>query len=123
MRSWVAACWVMAICPVSPNVLCQVISHCATAVTGYLQFANFSDVFTYRCPHVGEPFTPIDLSYGVPGPSHRTVLPSPIDQLIAFTSAVTVTVKPGTLALRTIGPQVFSDFVTHNQTGMFTKPT
>src|SRR4051812_17995942 len=65
---------------------------------------------------------PIALSYGVPGPSHRTVFPSPSAQLTAFTCAVAVTDNPGTLALRTIGPQVFSVFSTHNQTGIFTSP-
>src|SRR4051812_31493127 len=97
-------------------------SHCAVAVTGYLQLASSRDVFLYRCPQSGESLTPIDVSYGVPGPSQRMMFPSPIDQLIAFTRAVAVTLNPGTLALRSIGPQVFSLLLTHNQTGIFTSP-
>src|SRR5262245_60381462 len=96
--------------------------HRAVAVTGYLQFGNLCEVFLYRCPQSGESLIPIATSYGVPGPSHRTVFPSPSDQSTAFTRAVAVTDNPGTLALRTIGPQVFSLFSTHNHTGMFTSP-
>jgi hypothetical protein len=40
IRSCVAACWVRLISPVSPIVLCQVIVHCAVAVTGYWHFGN-----------------------------------------------------------------------------------
>jgi hypothetical protein len=113
----------MEICPVSPNVLCHVMSHCAVAVTGYTHFDNSRDDFLYRCPQSGESFTPMALSYGVPAPSHRIVFPSPIDQLTTFTCAVAVTVRPGTLADLSIGPHVFSVLSTHNHTGMFTSPT
>jgi hypothetical protein len=44
-------------------------------------------------------------------------------QFIAFTRAVAVIDNPGTVTLRAMGPHVFSDFSTHSQTGMFTRPT
>src|SRR5689334_2418412 len=87
-----------------------------------MQWGRSRDVVLYRCPQSGESLTPEDLSYGVPAPSQRTVLPSPKVQSTAFTCPVAVTDNPGTLADRTMGPHVFSVLVSHSQTGMFTSP-
>src|SRR3954462_8089672 len=104
MRSWVAATWVWLISPSSPSVLSQVMSQWAVAVSEYLQSLSLLEVFVYRCPQSGESLTPTDFAYGVPGPLQRTILPSPIVQSIAVTCALAVTVNPGTLAERSIGP-------------------
>lgn len=97
-------------------------SHRAVAPTLYWQSFWSREVFRYKYPQSGDGLIPNDFWYAVPAPSHRTVFPSPILQSTAFTCAVAVTVNPGTLASRLIGPQVFSDFSTHNHTGMFTSP-
>src|SRR4051794_35588758 len=100
MRSWVAACSVIEICPVSPTVLRQVISHRAVAPTLYLQPAPSREVFRYKYPESGDALIPNDFWDAVPAPSHRTVFPSPILQSTAVTFAVAVTVNPDTLASR-----------------------
>ena len=77
------------------------------------------------CPQVGDSFFPNDLSYGVPGPSQTTCVPSPMSQVTNFGRAVAVTCTPSTSSVTVYGPQASGSPVlpTHIHAGRPTAPT
>ena len=94
----------------------QVTDHEMVAVTVKASWGWPADDAVKVCPQVGEAWSGASLAeYGVPGPSHTSVVPSPRSHVTVIGVAVAVTDSPGTAAVAVVGCQ--SAPASHSQEG------